>query len=109
MSFYADYLRERTNDEIIETEDGFATYRFIDPQTVYIVDIYVRPEARLRGVASDISDMVVDLAKKRGCSRLIGSVVPSAKGSTASLKALLGYGFKLDSSTNDFIVFSKEI
>lgn len=109
MSLYAEYLRERTNDEIIETEKGFATYRYTDPTTVYIVDIYVRPDFRRSGESSNLADSIVELAKIRGCTKLIGTVVPSAKGSTTSLKVLLGYGMSLESSGNDFIIMKKDI
>lgn len=109
MSFYADYLRERTTDDIYECEDGFATYRFMPDQTVYIIDLYVRPQSRKLGAASNIADTIVKLAKTRGCNKLIGSVVPSTKGSTTSLKVLLGYGMHLESSGNDFIIFKKDI
>lgn len=109
MSLYAEYASERLGDHVFETGQGFATFRFPDPATCYIVDIYVVPEARRLGVASDISDKIVEIAKKKGCTKLLGSVVPSTRGSTASLRALLGYGFKLDSAAQDFILFSKEI
>lgn len=110
MSFYADYVREKTSDEVFETEIGFATYRFLpETQQVYIVDIYIVPEHRKSGRASAIADTIVEIAKKRGCTELLGSVVPSNKGSTASLRVLLGYGMSLKSSAIDFIVFSKEI
>lgn len=109
MSLYADYLKERTLDEIIEDENGFATYRFPDEKTVYIIDIYTKPNSRRLNAARDKADYIVGMARKKGCTKVIGSVIPSTKGSTTSLKVLLGYGMKLDSSTNDFIVFSKEI
>ena len=108
MSFYADYLRERTNDEIIETDKGFATYRYVD-KSVYIIDIYVHPDFRQTKEASTIADNIVEMARKKGCNMLLGSVVPSNKDSTTSLKVLLGYGMSLASSSNDFIVFKKEI
>jgi len=109
VSLYAEYLAERTTDQIIETHNAFATYKFLDKDTCYIIDIYVLPEFRKSGVASDIADIIKGIAKEKGCTKLIGSVVPSAKGSTTSVKVLLGYGMKLQSSTNDFVVFEKEI
>lgn len=110
MSMYGAYLREKTQDSIIETEHGFATYRYLDnDKTVYIIDIYVLPDFRKSTVASTIADNIVEEAKKRGCTKLLGSVVPSNKNSTASLKVLLAYGMVLESSSADFIVFSKEI
>lgn len=110
MSLYAKYLTERTNDKILETGHGFATYRMIpDQKAVYIVDIYVDPDFRKAGTASQIADEIAKTAKKEGFTKMLGSVVPSMKGSTDSVRVLLAYGMKLQSSTNDFIIFEKEL
>lgn len=109
MSLYGEYIQERLGDEIVETEQGFATYRYTDEKTVYVIDVYVRPDFRKHGVAADIVDSIMKRAKERGCTKMIGSVVPSAKGSTESLKALLAYGLRLDSSASDFLILGKEI
>lgn len=110
MSLYAKYVLEKTDDGIIETDKGFATYRFLEPEkAVYIVDLYILPDFRKTGEASAIADSIVDMARAKGFTKLLGSIVPSNKNSTASLKVLLGYGMALKSSTNDFIVFEKEI
>ncbi len=109
MSLYADYVKERLGDEIIESKSGFATYRFTDDKTVYLVDLYVSPDFRKMGVARDMANLVGEIAKKRGCIKMIGSVVPSAKGSAQSMKVLLAYGMVPDSSTNDFVLFRKDL
>lgn len=110
MSLYSEYLKERTNDEILETHEGFATYRFLpDTKSVYIVDIYVIPEARKKGVAGELADKIMDIAITKGCKEMIGTVVPSAKGATTSLKVLLGYGMTLKSATENLIIFRKEL
>ena len=110
MSLYANYLTEKTDDQILETEKGFATYRYLeDESAVYIVDIYVLPEFRKSGEAAAMADAIATEAKERGVKRLVGSVVPSNKGSTDSLRVLLAYGFKLDSSSNNFLLFKKEL
>lgn len=109
LSLYADYLREHRGDETIEDEQGFVTYRYIDEKTVYIVDCYIAPEYRRTHKVSVMADKVVDAAKLRGCTKLLGTVHPSGKNSTISLKLLLGYGMTLQSCTNDLIVFEKEI
>jgi predicted GNAT family acetyltransferase len=108
MSLYGDYIRERLGDEIVEDETGFATYRFLNEKQVYIVDIYIVPEFRKKGAATALADKVVEAAKQRGCMELIGSVVPQAKGSTDSLRVLLGYGMSLQSAGPDLILFRKE-
>lgn len=110
MSLYADYLSERTDDKIIEGPSGFVTYRYLNEgKSVYIIDIFTVPEKRKMGVAADFADMVVEEAKLRGCKEMLGTVNPSAKGSTASLKVLLAYGFSLLSCSNDVIIFKKEL
>lgn len=110
MSHYADYLKEKTDDKIIESETGFASYRYLnDGKTVYIIDIYVIPLFRKSGAASDMADIIVTEAKERGCTELLGTVMPSNKNSTDSLKVLLGYGMKLQSISGEFIIFRKDI
>lgn len=110
MSLYADYLEERTNDRIMECATGFATYRYInDGKSVYIIDIFTVPEARKTGMAGHIADMIVEEARAKGCKELLGTVVPSTKSSTASLKVLLGYGMCLQSASQDLVVFRKDI
>ena len=49
------------------------------------------------------------LQKEKGYKKLFRSVVPQILGSTESLRVLLAYGFKLDSSAVNLIVFVKEI
>lgn len=108
LSLYADYLKERTNDQIIEVDFGFVSYRHLpEEKSTYIIDIYVSPDFRKEGLAAKLADQVADEARTLGHLKLLGSVVPSNKGSTTSLKVLLGYGMFLKSSTNDFIVFEK--
>ncbi len=109
-SMYAQYLRERTDDHILETEHGFVTFRFIEEtKAVYIIDIFVVPEKRESKVGAALADTVIAQAKERGCVEALGTVVPSAKGSTTSLRVLLGYGMQLQSSSNNLIVFRKDI
>lgn len=109
MSDYADYVRERLGDEIIENECGFATYRFIEGGFCYIVDIYIKPEFRKTYNATTLADEITKIAKFKGCHTLLGSIVPTANSSTASLKVLLGYGMTLQSSQQNLIYFKKEI
>ena len=107
-SLYAQYIKERLNKNIIETEDAFVVYSY-ENDHVYIEDIYVIPEHRKSGIASILANMIADEAKEKGIKKMLGSVVPSANGSTSSVKVLLAYGMKVKSSINDFIVFEKEL
>ncbi len=110
MSLYADYLTERTTDHIIEGPSGFVTYRYMNEgRTVYVMDIYTAPGVRKTGQASVLADLVAEEAKSKGATEMLGTVVPSTKGSTASTKVLFAYGMTLLSASNDLIVFRKDI
>lgn len=109
MSLYADYLSERTTDLIIESDYGFATFRYLDGGVVYIVDLYVIPEVRKQKHAAGMADFITKQAKRLGCTELIGTVVPSTKGANASMRVLLAYGMTVKTASHDLIVFRKEI
>jgi ribosomal protein S18 acetylase RimI-like enzyme len=110
MSLYAEYIAEREDLRIFEDEDGFATYKILGPGGgCYIIDIYVRPSKRQRRKASHYANEIASFAKAQGCSHLIGSVDPSCKGGTKSLKVLLGYGFELTGIENNMIWFRKDL
>lgn len=107
-SLYGQYIKERLNKDIIETDKGFATYYFVN-DSCYIEDIYIKSEFRKSNEASKLADQISIIAKEKGYKKLCGSVVPSSNNSTESLKVLLAYGFKLDSSVNNFIIMVKEL
>ena len=107
-SLYARYLAERCGHSIIETEHGFATYEWLDG-AVYIRDLYVTPEARRQGHASQIADQVCDIAKARGCTKLIGTIDPATHGAHESLLGLIAYGMRLSHLLGNLIVFTKEL
>ena len=106
MSLYAEYLKERTNDIIIENDFGFVVYRRLNETTVFIVDIFVKIDSRKEYNGTKLVDLVVEVSQPEV---LMATIVPAAKGSTNSLKAALAYGFLLDSSCNDFIILKKNI
>lgn len=109
MSLYAQYIAERTNDGILEFGHGFITFRYLNDKQVYIIDIYVEPEYRKNGLASKYADVVCKYAKEKGITEVIGTVVPSMKTATESVKVLIAYGMKVCSASTDLIVFKKDI
>lgn len=108
MSLFGQYIKERENKEIVENDYGFATYTFVN-DGVYIEDIYVIPSHRKSSIASELADAVAKVAKDKGLTKLYGSVVPSTQNSTISLKVLLAYGFKVNSSERNVIFMVKDI
>lgn len=114
MSLFADYISERESKGIIEDINGFATFcKLDDPKTreptVYVEDVYVVPTMRQKKIASEYLDKIANIAKGQGISKMLTTVKPSSNASTESLKAILGYGFKLKASAEDAILFEREI
>lgn len=109
MSLYSFYLKEREGYEVVEAMGGFASYKILSPDEIYIRDIYVVPSERRKGIASELADLVSDIGKNSHCKYLIGSVCPGAFGATESLKALLAYGFQLYQSKENMIWLRKEL
>lgn len=108
-SLYAQYIKERTDDQIIETDEGFCTYRYLNSDQVYIVDLYIMPEFRKKWHASSMANTVCHEARSKGCKELIGTVVPSCKGANASILTLIAYGMEVKSSSDNLIVFKKDL
>lgn len=109
MSLYGEYVKEYAGREILETENGFATYSFFDGGICYIVDIYVVPEKRNSKIASEMAHEIEGIAREKGCSVLLGSVDVNSKNPTQSMKVLLAYGFEFDSLSGSLIYFKKFI
>lgn len=105
---YAQYLKEREDLDTLETEKGFATYRF-RANDCYIQDIYVLPEYRKQGYGAVIADEIVDKAKAEGYKILTGSVDSRANGAAASTQALEAYGMKPYSVEGSLTYFYKEL
>lgn len=108
MSLYGDYIKEREGKEILENEHGFFTYK-IDGDECYIEDIFIKKESRLNGIGKKMALTISEIAKANGCRFLTGTCIPSTNGATDSMKAMLSFGFKIHSATNDRIVLWKEL
>lgn len=108
MTLYSRYLKEREDFECIESDLGFATYK-CQGHECYLRDIYVIPEQRKSRIAWDMADKVVEIAKSKGCTVLLGSVALNSKSPKASHDVLKAYGFKFLKELPNLIIYSKEI
>lgn len=108
MEQLAKYLKEREGLDSIVQDNGFASYR-INCEECYIRDIWVDPEHRKSDVASEMADLIAEIAKKSGCKYLTGSVNTNVGDPTASTKVLLAYGFYVYSAITGSIWFRKDL
>lgn len=109
MSLYADYIREREGFEVVETEDGFATFKLYENGECYLRDIYVAPEARETGLATEMADRVCEIARASLCHTLIGSVAIDDKFATRNTKVLLAYGMEIYKTSGTVVFFKKRL
>lgn len=103
MSLHEEYLKERESLEVLNVKGGFAIYKILE-KSLYIKDIYVIPELRKTGLASEMADHLRDVAQDNGCTCLIGSVSSADKNKSDNVKILLTYGFKV-SHWNDYMLY----
>lgn len=108
MSLWAEYVSERLNWSVIESEDSFVAYSF-SPPVVKIEDIYVRPHLRKTHVATKLLDEVVEIAKAQPDINVLWTQVWAGEESDRSLKACLRYGFKVLTTDSGRIILGKDI
>lgn len=107
-SLFGQYILEREGKGILENEHGFLTYK-IHGEECYIEDIFIKKESRRSGAATEMAKEIESMARAEGCKFLTGTCVPSTRGATESMRAMLGYGFRIHSAMEDRIILIKEI
>lgn len=107
-SLFAQYIQEGKGKSTLESDKGFVIYSFID-DGCYIEEIFILKEYRKTGEASKLTDQIVEIARQKGCKKLLGSVIPSTPVATNSLRAMIAYGFHVTGSINNFIYLEKEL
>jgi ribosomal protein S18 acetylase RimI-like enzyme len=108
-SLYAQYIAEREDKEIIESEKGFATFKIFNNGECYLQDLYVIPEQRKSGLATEMTDSIVAIAKERGCKTLLGSVCTDDKYATRNMKVFLAYGMQIYKIVGNMIFLNKNL
>lgn len=108
LSLYAAYLKEREDFQLLEQEDGFATYKILGDE-LYLRDIFVSASRRLNKVASALADEVADIGRRSGCKYMSGTVSTLAKNPTVATSALIRYGFHIVIAQHDTIYFRKDL
>ena len=108
-SLYGQYIAEREDKEIIESKDGFATYKIFENGECYLQDLYVVPDMRKSGLATEMANKVVEIAKENGCHTLLGSVCVDGNGATRNMKVFLAYGMQIDKIIGNMIFLRKKI
>ena len=111
-SMYANYYEEFENKHTVWIPDvGFANYKFEDDISIYVQEVYVKPEHRGEKLAAILTDMCLADAERYGniITRLYTTVAIGGNTIDQSLRAITAYGFKLLKADEQMIYFYKEI
>lgn len=107
-SLLAQYIQEGKGKSTLESDKGFAIYSFVN-DGCYIEEIFILKEYRKTGEASRLTDQIVEIARQKGCKKLLGSIIPSTSVATNSIRAMIAYGFKVTGSISNFIYLEKDL
>jgi GNAT superfamily N-acetyltransferase len=97
------------NYRFIERPEGFISYEVTPTEYVYIVDFYVLPEFRRKGLGLNLLAEVESLARSAGKTYLASSISVAAATVTESMKAHLAVGFVPFAADGGKIWFQRKI
>ncbi len=60
MKLYEDYLKERLSAELVYDDTGFVSYKKFPNDSIFILDIYIKPEFRNRNCSLNFAKKVSD-------------------------------------------------
>lgn len=106
---YLDYVRERLGVEYFEIPDrGFVSYR-VQPDHLFIVDMYIKPEHRGTSVGLALINKMVEITKANGKSIVIAAVDLNTNGAEKSKAFIKWHGMKLIKEDGPYLYFMKEV
>jgi GNAT superfamily N-acetyltransferase len=112
-SLYAKYLKEKNNINTLEDDKGFVSFTQQGPkgEEFYIIDIYIVPEYRRKGYATEVAKKLEKQARILGAKYLLGCIEPDLESSENSKNALESYGFEFSfySESDGLDYYRKEI
>ena len=109
MSLFADYIKERENKNIIESDNGFATYSIYDNGECYVQDIFVRSDMRGSKLAASMTNQIAEIARNSDCHTLIGSADINDKNCSKNIKSMIEYGMIVYKTVGTIIFLKKDL
>lgn len=107
---YKDFLMAKAGyDGAFEDPHGFILYKLVTPTEMRIGEIYVEPNKRSLGIATELADRVTELALAKGCTHLTCSTNITGNEDHLSMLAILHYGFRPVQAHNNEIIYVKDI
>lgn len=109
QTLYAAYLAERSNAHILENENGFIVYRIDADGSLYIIDMYIKPESRKAGKARKLLNELEALAVANGFERITAAIYTEDPTSNNTLICALAGGFRIGMANGGVIGIVKHL
>lgn len=101
-TLFAQYIKERLNQEVIENESGFIIYN-INGKSCFLAEMYIKPDSRKSGLFIELLNELKELAVENDCEHITATIHQYDKGATNSLSSAFKYGFKIHQAHNNII------
>lgn len=105
-SLYAQYIKERCDQDIYETETGFIAYSMHESpigKQLFVHDMYITPTNRRSGEARKLVFYLMDFARQHGCTHAMTTVDVSTKTATDAMKFQISVGMNLYKTEGNLI------
>lgn len=106
---FSDFFKELLNIETIEKYYGFVTYEFWPNDTIYLRNMYIKPQFRGFKKSNELESCVIEIGKIYKCKYIVSSVNSLANESERSHKLHKNNGYKIFKIDRDFIYYCKEL
>lgn len=108
LSLYGRYIKEYSNTDIYESNEGFFTFRINDDEC-FVEDLYIAPEYRRDGMGNKFANKIENIAKENGCKYIMCTVCKNASDPNRSSLFIRNNGYIVDKVTDNGIFYKKEI
>ena len=106
MNLFQEFHKECYDRKVIENDKGYILYNVYEDKSLYIHQAYTLPEFRTENVAGNLEDQLIE---KYNAKSVYLYVDLGAKNPELSIKAVLGRKYKIYQTTNEKMVFCKEL
>ena len=108
MNMYQQYIKERENLDVVETERGFICYR-IDFPNCWINDYFVKKEYRQEGHGYFLANQIFQICKDAGVKEVHCQTDDNAFGCALSTYTVEHFGFELYRKIENLNYFKMEV
>lgn len=101
-NLFADYLKERLGQEIIENEHGFIIYK-INGNECFLAEMYIKPESRRSGHGKSLLTELKVIGLDAGCEYITATIHQVDKNAHFTMAGAISCGFKIHNAHNNVI------